>query len=102
MNIPKSAIEPFGVIGIPMLSAHPRTRFIEEVISRFFFAIKNREVKGLAARMEMAAIIAGAFEANCLVQVIHNGYWVTLEYKTDSKSIWHKQRFLHTEDIKDS
>jgi hypothetical protein len=50
----------------------------------------------LAVRMEMAAIVAGASDANCIVQVIRQGYWVTLEYKTHRGSDWHIQRFLHT------
>jgi hypothetical protein len=96
MNIPRSVIEPFGYTGIPLLTAQPLVDLIEEVTSRFFFAIQNREVKGLAARMEMAAIIAGASHSNCVVQIIRQGYWVTLEYKTHRGSAWHTQRFLHT------
>ena len=98
MNIPQSILEPFGYTGMPKLSSNLIVALIDEVLSKFFFAIDKSNPDGLGVRMEMAARIAGASDSNCSIEYVDNGFWAHVEYRISKNSYWNKRTFLSTYD----
>ncbi len=69
MNIPRSAIEPFGVIGIPTLDLLFNVDDLNFILDEYYHALPMElfaDASKIISHLEEAACMSGAAESKCI------------------------------------